>query len=77
MWLRCRNNMSGHEASIPVGLVESLTDWTPLKGAKPSDTFEDASYNTEPSETDVPSGESATPTTPPADQTGTPENQGE
>jgi len=48
MWLRCRSSQSGHEASIPVDLVESgaMPDWTPLKGAEPSATFADPSYST-------------------------------
>lgn len=74
MWLRCRNTLSGHEASIPVDLVESLTDWTPLEGAEPSATFADATYDTaSPAPVDPPVASS----TPPADQSGTPENQGD
>lgn len=71
MWLRCRNTLSGHEASIPVDLVQSLTDWTPIEGAEPSDTFADATYNASPDPVDQ-TGSS----TPPADQSGNPDKQG-
>ncbi len=51
MWVRCRNALSGHEASIPVGLLdpeaeEPLTDWVPLGG--PSDVFEEPAYGLHP-----------------------------
>lgn len=38
MWIRCRNTKSGHEASIPTGLLDSgaMSDWKPIKGAEPS-----------------------------------------
>ena len=52
MWLRCRNTQSGHEASIPVDLVEigAMPDWTPIKGAKPCAMPADPAYNTAPPE---------------------------
>ena len=48
MWLRCRNSQSGHEASIPVGLVEigAMPDWAPIEGAEPSAMPADPVYNT-------------------------------
>ena len=52
MWLRCRNSQSGHEASIPVDLVEigAMPDWAPIKGVKPSAMPADPAYNTAPPE---------------------------
>ena len=50
MWLRCRNSQSGHEASIPVDLVQigAMPDWAPIKGAEPCAMPAEPTYNTAP-----------------------------
>ena len=50
MFMRCRNTKSGHEASIPLGLVESgaIPDWKPIKGEEPSATPAEPTHRTTP-----------------------------
>lgn len=50
MFIRCRNTLSGHEASLPVEVVDLdvMPAWVPLNGATPTDLPEDPTYNTAP-----------------------------
>lgn len=50
MFIRCRNSLSGHEASIPVDLIltGAMSVWVPLEGAEPSATPADVTYYTAP-----------------------------
>jgi hypothetical protein len=54
MFLRCRNTLSGHEASIPRDLVKTgaMPDWAPLKGAKPTALADEPVYHTTPEPAD-------------------------
>lgn len=44
MWLRYKNRLSGHEASLPVDVGPHLDDWEPVDGAEPSADFEAPTY---------------------------------
>lgn len=56
MWLRYRNRLSGHEASLPVEVGPHLPDWEPVDDAEPSEDFQEPTYtevNAEPQELPV------------------------
>lgn len=60
MFIRCRNKLSRHEASIPVELLDDLTDWKPIRNAEPTEYPQSPTYTvptedgSEPTAQDIP-----------------------